>query len=405
MITSMKVDGFKSLKDFEITFKKGLNILVGPNGVGKTNICQSLLLLSSLTNNTLLDSFTKYGGVQSTFNTVDCNKTKRRIKISVEGENSGEYKKDKYEIKYTYSIALKLDDELIIEKESLNLTRKNNKTDRYNKVLAIKQFKNEISSTIYNSDLIGDFNLIKEGEKSFKITQIDSDESFLGLMTRIFFVCHLVTKDFNKIKSFNVDPNVARQSCDVSEPNEMRGNGKYLANTLHFMKRKNSDDLDEINSILEQLIPNYKEIDPAISDISLKRYFSLVDQDDNKFNSNSLSDGTIKLLATIVGILRQKEKTSIVEEPENFLHPYASKLLISYLRETFDEGICILTTHSESILNQIMPEELIICELVDAFTKSHRLKDVQKIKKIIEKSGFGCGYHYVSGNLGGIPNF
>lgn len=402
----MKVDGFKSLKNFEITFKKGLNVLVGPNGAGKTNICQSLLLLSSLSNNTLLDSFTKYGGVQSTFNTVNCNQDEKRcIKISVKGESLDNYKEQNYSIKYNYSITLKLDEELTIEEEILHVDRKNDKTDRYNKVLSIEQTNNVISSTIHNSDLIGDSNLIKKGDKSFEITQIEADDSFMGLMTRVFFVCHLVTKDFNKIKSFNVDPNIARQSCDISEPNEMLGNGKYLANTLHFMNKKDLDNLEEINSILEQLIPNYETIDPAISDISLKRYFSLVDKNKNKFNSNSLSDGTIKLLATIVGILMQNEKTTIVEEPENFLHPYASKLLISYLRDTFSEGICILTTHSESILNQIKPEELIICELDNAFTKSHRIKNIREIKAIIENSGFGCGYHYVSGNFGGVPNY
>ena len=38
MITKIKVDGFKSLKNFELELHEGLNILVGPNGSGKTNI-------------------------------------------------------------------------------------------------------------------------------------------------------------------------------------------------------------------------------------------------------------------------------------------------------------------------------------------------------------------------------
>ena len=38
MITRIEVDGFKSLKEFTLNFARGLNILVGPNGSGKTNI-------------------------------------------------------------------------------------------------------------------------------------------------------------------------------------------------------------------------------------------------------------------------------------------------------------------------------------------------------------------------------
>jgi recombinational DNA repair ATPase RecF len=38
MITKIQVNGFKSLSGFELKLKPGLNILVGPNGSGKTNI-------------------------------------------------------------------------------------------------------------------------------------------------------------------------------------------------------------------------------------------------------------------------------------------------------------------------------------------------------------------------------
>ena len=72
MIEKLKIDGFKSLRNFEIQFQKGINVIVGPNGVGKTNICQALTILSSLTNNTLNEAFTQFGGVRSTFNLVDC---------------------------------------------------------------------------------------------------------------------------------------------------------------------------------------------------------------------------------------------------------------------------------------------------------------------------------------------
>jgi DNA repair exonuclease SbcCD ATPase subunit len=41
MIEKLKVDGFKSLKNFEIEFQKGINVIIGPNGVGK--ICMWLL--------------------------------------------------------------------------------------------------------------------------------------------------------------------------------------------------------------------------------------------------------------------------------------------------------------------------------------------------------------------------
>lgn len=406
MIEALKVDGFKSLRNFEIHFHKGINVIVGPNGVGKTNICQALSILSSLTNNTLKDTFTQLGGVRSTFNVVDCEQKDKKITIEARGRTQGKLKEQHYDLSYTYTIELTLKEELLISNETLEIKRLTSKGG-YKKVLIIKQNPKTIISRILDNDLIGDYNVIKKGEKQLKVELSDSEsqrESFLILMSRLFFICHLVTSEFYKIKSLNIDPHVARQACDITEPNEMLGNGKYLANTLHQMAQ-NQNDLIEINSILEQLLPNFKEVKPNISDISLKRYFSLYDKNNYVFNSNSLSDGTIKLLALLVGIVRQKENTTIIEEPENYLHPYANKILIGYLRDTFENGVCILTTHSETVLNLIRPEELIICELSGSFTICSRINNIEKIRQVIESSGFGCGYHYIAGNLGGVPNF
>lgn len=404
MIENFKVDGFKSLKNFEINFQKGINVIVGPNGVGKTNICQALSILSSLTNNSLNETFTQFGGVRSTFNLVDCKNEDKKITISASGQTSGKLRDDNYDLNYNYKIELSLLEELYISEEFLEIKRKTAKGS-YKKILTITQKEKKIQANIHDKVLIGDMKIVKKDEKSFKIELEENDsESFLLLMSKLFFACLLVTGEFYKIKSLNIDPHIARQACDITEPKEMLGNGKYLANTLHLLTKK-SDDLEEINSILEQLLPNFHEIKPEISDVSLKRYFSLFDKRGHSFNSNSLSDGTIKLLALLVGIVRQKEKTTIIEEPENYLHPYANRLLISYLRDTYDKGVCILTSHSETILNLVQPEELIICELDGSFTTCKRLDNVKEIREVIAASGFGCGYHYIAGNLGGIPKF
>lgn len=55
MITKLHIDGFKSFVNFNVSFTKGINVLIGPNGVGKTNICQALSILASMPNNELKD--------------------------------------------------------------------------------------------------------------------------------------------------------------------------------------------------------------------------------------------------------------------------------------------------------------------------------------------------------------
>lgn len=47
MLTRLEIDGFKSLRDFEIDLEP-LTVLVGPNGAGNSNILEALGLISRL---------------------------------------------------------------------------------------------------------------------------------------------------------------------------------------------------------------------------------------------------------------------------------------------------------------------------------------------------------------------
>ena len=62
MLSEVKVSGFKSLDNFEFKIRPGLNVLVGPNGSGKTNIVRFFDFLSFLLQNSLSEAISKAGG-------------------------------------------------------------------------------------------------------------------------------------------------------------------------------------------------------------------------------------------------------------------------------------------------------------------------------------------------------
>ena len=47
MITDIRLQNFRSYKDASFEFDKGVNIIVGPNAAGKTNLLESILVLSN----------------------------------------------------------------------------------------------------------------------------------------------------------------------------------------------------------------------------------------------------------------------------------------------------------------------------------------------------------------------
>jgi predicted ATPase len=70
MITRIEVDGFKSLKEFCLDFAHGLNLLVGPNGSGKTNIVSFFEFVAHLMNTDASEATSCVGGAGAVFRRV-----------------------------------------------------------------------------------------------------------------------------------------------------------------------------------------------------------------------------------------------------------------------------------------------------------------------------------------------
>jgi len=203
-------------------------------------------------------------------------------------------------------------------------------------------------------------------------------------------------------RAWNIDPYLAKRPSDILEPSKMLSDGRRLSNAIHDMFHTKEDSINQINEFLSRILPGFEKIEPRTSSEGT-RTFAILDTKGIVCPAQCLSDGTVKALALLIGVLGQQHSTSIIEEPENYLHPWACQLMIEFFRDFFIDGVCILTTHSETVLNTIKPEEIIIVENVNGETKSHRLSRKKELTDAIRDSGFGCGYHYLAGSLGGAP--
>lgn len=57
-LSNLKVNNYRNFSEFDINFKKGLNVIVGPNNSGKSGLLKAIGILSSL-NNLVFDDFNK----------------------------------------------------------------------------------------------------------------------------------------------------------------------------------------------------------------------------------------------------------------------------------------------------------------------------------------------------------
>ena len=105
MITDIKVNGFKSLNDFHLSMRKGLNILIGPNGSGKTNIISFFEFLSYLQLHEIHEAVSLVGGAGSILTKKGVAAFTDNITASIFGYSKYKGKK---ELQYEYHFTIKV---------------------------------------------------------------------------------------------------------------------------------------------------------------------------------------------------------------------------------------------------------------------------------------------------------
>jgi predicted ATPase len=115
-------------------------------------------------------------------------------------------------------------------------------------------------------------------------------------------------------------------------------------------------------------------------------------------NPASVSDGTVRLITMIV-IAEWCAHTSaltMIEEPENGLHPHLTESIVGLFRSASEYGQILITTHHPGFLDHLEPEELLLCAREDdGNTRLRRAADVED--REFFKRGFTLGEMWTMG--------
>ncbi|WP_293897611.1 AAA family ATPase [Sphingobacterium sp. UBA5670] len=113
---------------------------------------------------------------------------------------------------------------------------------------------------------------------------------------------------------------------------------------------------------------------------------------------NNLSDGTKRLFYIIAQIQDLKESVILIEEPELGIHPHQFDLLMQFIKERSDFNQIIISTHSPLVLNYVEIEELSRIQIVsyskDSGTSIRRLSndEREKARTYVEEVGYLSDY-------------
>ncbi len=137
---------------------------------------------------------------------------------------------------------------------------------------------------------------------------------------------------------------------------------------------------DEIIEILQTLVPGFKDIEIVKNELSKGKSILVYEEYTQKpFSGNLISDGTYKILTLLTAVFQTNEPQFLcIEEPENGLNPKAIKELVNFFREqckTYGHFIW-LSTHSQSLVNSLYPEEIIIVDKKEGQTVIKQINEL-----------------------------
>ena len=403
MITELQIEGFKSFGSPEETIELGsFNFVVGANASGKTNLLSALRFLQNAVIHDVSYAVSEMGG-----NAEVRNKRLRqrrepkpvRLSLKLEKEfgvslpQDSPQKKDLSVVRsfeYQLELDLRSDATPSIEAEFLKAELvRNGKThaiglERSGTMLVVMD-----PTTGYG--------------KKRTLAVPEQEPTRLALVGVGFFSMPgtILREEIRGWRFHNFIPSVARQPYREEPEATLGPAGEKLAAILH---RMSEEDRVSISRELRAIVPGLREIRTTKLPIEDTLAFQVVeDKLKAAINPASVSDGTVRLLALLVVTTRSVQDSPLIsiEEPENGVHPHLAEYLVEILRSASERSQIIVTTHCPALLDHLEPQEVILCDKKDGFTKLQRASNVADIDQFREH--FSLGELWSQGAVGAVP--
>jgi predicted ATPase len=370
-----------------------LNVIIGANASGKSNLIEVIGLLQACPTN-LLRAINQGGGVKEWLWKDAKENSHASIIATFTSPNL-----DKYPRGYlAYSLWFKSangNGHLQITKEGISETLAKSETE----------FNHHYFYS-YLGDSRPKIEVKIDNERRKIETDVRLDLSVLSQKqdSEIYPELTYLAEQFKSIKIYrrwNFEPErPPRSPQPISYPEDfLAEDGSNLAGVINsFM------DKPKIRKVIENQL---KQLHPRAERLSIKKYDSAIqlfldEAGDRSISAARLSEGTLRYLS-LLSILCHPNPPSLIciEEPELGLHPDLLPNFAKLLIEAATRTQLIITTHSELLLSALseVPECVVVCEYTENGTKLSR-PDPEKLKEWM-KDGTTLGELWLSGKLGG----
>ena len=358
MITWFEIEGFKSIKKQKVELK-GINILIGGNGIGKTNFISSFELMRNIYEQNLQNYVVRKGGADALL--YFGRKTTRNIHLDICIEHS------QYFNRYI-----------------VDLSEAQNR-------LYIKQ---ALTAYLFNNNWR--FQTCDTNVQEITLKHDRAGQAYyVGPLLEQFEVYHFHdTGDQSPMKGM----------ANVMDNRFLRVDGSNIASFLYLLQQRYPKHFRRIELTVASVSPFFESfvlepnpLNPDFIELEWKQRGA----GDTYFNANQLSDGTLRFICLATLLMQPAPpQTIIIDEPELGLHPSAINKLAALIEKASANSQIIISTQSVNLVDNFQADDIIVVDRKDNASQFKRL-DIESLKEWLKD--YSLGEVWEKNIIGGQP--
>jgi predicted ATPase len=398
MFDYIKIEGFRSFKKVELEMPR-LAVLIGPNGGGKSNFVDLLMLMAEAGDGKLANGVFSRGGFRDIAFGFDVSQEVRvalRLKEALDRSKLGKEPGDgKLDITFkmaarNYGSAAQVIEELVRQESDKGAP------------LPVDVLSRGPEGAVFR--VPGASGALTDQRREVPptelvITQVRDPNRYPAAAAVLNEL-----GGWTFYRDIDVGPkSLVRLPALVRPDVKLSDDGSNLSSVLYSIQQGHPELWSEILEDLHTAYPDFVKLTVPAGGGDGKiqlRWFERPYEKEG-MSANLLSDGTLKLLC-LMAILKTPDPPSLIciDQPELGLHPDWIKLVAELLQDAATRTQVIAATHSPQIVAKLDPEQVIVTEKVEGETHLRQLKtrDLENWLK-----DFSLGELWLSGEIGGRP--